>query len=209
MIRKDNVQAAISKGKIAIDVVLLPPDDVMDICIEVNKKIKDKLFVLKKDDFVPHNSLCIGVVEEKKLPDVFAALTKLKDKLKPVPITIKAIERAFGLRKSDGFNIEKNELLIKTHIMILTALKPLLEFQSGDLTILFRKKGETVSTIPRVLQDGYLNFSLDNYHPHITLGGKGAQWDYFPINCLAHRLAVFHAGEHVTCRKLLFEMPLR
>ena len=45
--------------------VLLPPEEVMDICIEVNKK-GDADFELGKDDFVPHNSLCMAVVEEEK-----------------------------------------------------------------------------------------------------------------------------------------------
>ena len=93
--------------------------------------------------------------------------------------------------------------------MIITALTPLLEFQSDDLKTLFRKEGDTVSTMPRVLREGYLNFSLEKYAPHITLGGKGAQWNTFPINYVAKKLAVFHAGEHITCRKLLFEIHLR
>ena len=196
-------------SKIAIDVVLLPSEEVMDICIEVNKEIKDKLFTLQKEDFIPHNSLCIGVIDEKRLSPVFETIKKLKKELKPIPISIKAIDKASGMKKSDGFEIEKSEMLLRAHKMIITALTPLLEFQSDDLKTLFRKEGDTVSTMPRVLREGYLNFSLEKYAPHITLGGKGAQWNTFPINYVAKKLAVFHAGEHITCRKLLFEIHLR
>ena len=74
-------------SKIAIDIVLLPPEEVMDICIEVNKEIKDKLFTLQKKDFIPHNSLCIGIIKEEKLSTVFETIKKLKKELKPIPIT--------------------------------------------------------------------------------------------------------------------------
>ena len=43
-------------SKIAIDVVLLPSEEVMDICIEVNKEIKDKLFTLQKKDEITYNA---------------------------------------------------------------------------------------------------------------------------------------------------------
>lgn len=196
-------------GKIAIDVVLLPPEEVMDICIEVNKGVKDKLFVMSKKDFIPHNSLCMGVIDENELPKVFKVLQKLKPELKPIPITIKSIDRASGTRKSDWFKIEKNDILQRTHEKIVRALKPILEFQSNDLDILYRKPGEKVGTIPRTLSEGYLNFSLEKYNPHITLGGREARWKTFPMNYLATEMAVFHAGDHISCRKLLFKLDLR
>ena len=51
--------------KIAIDVVLLPPEEIMDKAIEINRQLADDPIKLNKENCLPHVSLCMGVVEEK------------------------------------------------------------------------------------------------------------------------------------------------
>jgi len=59
--------------KIAIDVALLPSKEMMDKAIEINKellkKYEDKI-ILDKEKCLPHISLCMGCIDEDRIPEV-------------------------------------------------------------------------------------------------------------------------------------------
>jgi len=59
--------------EIAIDVVLLPSDGMMNRAIEINKvllKENENKIILHKEKCLPHISLCMGCIEENKIPDI-------------------------------------------------------------------------------------------------------------------------------------------
>ncbi len=60
-------------AKIAIDVVLLPSEEMMNKAIEINKELlknnEDKI-ILDKEKCLPHISLCMGCIEEDKIPEI-------------------------------------------------------------------------------------------------------------------------------------------
>ena len=60
-------------SRIAIDIVLLPPEKIMDLVIAINKEEAKKgnsKGELNKVDFLPHLSLAMGTIEEKNLEKV-------------------------------------------------------------------------------------------------------------------------------------------
>lgn len=56
--------------KIAIDIVLLPPEEIMNKAIEINQQLADDGIKLNKKDCLPHISLCMGVISEEDLPEI-------------------------------------------------------------------------------------------------------------------------------------------
>ena len=194
--------------KLAIDIVLLPPEEIIDICIEINKKAKTNV-PLGKNDFVPHNSLCIAVTEEENIRKVIWILKEISQEFSSIQTKIIEIVPAKGDRNSDWFKIKKNSDLQHLHKIIIDKLKHLLTFKSTSPEIFYKKERETIEKIPTTLKNGYLNYAYDKYNPHITLCCKEAKWDDFPLIYNAKKLALFHAGKNVTCRKILFETELR
>jgi 2'-5' RNA ligase len=195
-------------SKIAIDVVLLPPEEIMDLVISINKS-SNQVIPLGKEDYIPHNSLCIAVAEEENVPQIIEILKDISQKFFPIKIEIKDLILSGGDRSSDWFKIEKNSELQHLHETVMDRLKKLLVFESSDIKIFYKERGETIEKIPTTFKNNYLNYAYDKYNPHMTLCCKESRWNKFPITYTAKRLALFHAGKSTTCRKILFETKLK
>ena len=66
--------------RIAIDVVLLPSGTMMNRAIEINKELLKKnenKIVLHKEKCLPHISLCMGCINEDKIPEIKNILDKI------------------------------------------------------------------------------------------------------------------------------------
>ena len=66
--------------KIAIDVVLLPSEEMMDKAIEINRELlkeNENKIVLDKQKCLPHISLCMGCIEEDNIPKIEESLKKI------------------------------------------------------------------------------------------------------------------------------------
>jgi 2'-5' RNA ligase len=196
--------------KIAIDIVLLLPEEVKNLCISINNKANvkgDADAPLGKDDFIPHLSLCIAVIDEKNYHKLLQILDEINSK--PIEVEINKIVRASEEISSDMFIAKKTEDLQKLHEEIMDKVKDLLEFKTDDPDVIFRKPGESVEKIPTTFENGYLNYAYKNYDPHVTLRCRNSIWDKFPIKFNSRKIALFHVGRNVTCRKLLWQKELK
>ncbi|MCR4311592.1 MAG: hypothetical protein NUV54_03455 [Candidatus Taylorbacteria bacterium] len=56
-------------SKIAVDIALLPPEEIMDLAISANKTVTNPrcVFRLNKTDVLPHLSLTQGVMDSKDM----------------------------------------------------------------------------------------------------------------------------------------------
>ena len=75
-----HIHSIINMAKIAIDIVLLPSEEMMDKAIEINKELikeaEDKI-ILDKEKCLPHISLCMGCIDEDKIPEIENILNKI------------------------------------------------------------------------------------------------------------------------------------
>ena len=97
-------------AKIAIDVVLLPPENIMDNAIEINKQFADDPIKLNKENCLPHISLCIGVLEEENFPKIEEIINEISKQFSKLFLTIDKISS-----KHACFEIKNNEMLQKLH----------------------------------------------------------------------------------------------
>ncbi len=181
---------------IAIDIVLLLPEEIIDLCIEINRKFKRNIDLGKKD-FIPHISLGMACVDEKDLEKIKKALPKIKRLYLEIE-KIKYYETDEG--KKSSFSIKKNEKLQKLHEQVMDILSPLIKCKVSEEMIV----GDELSERSRQIINNYeKEFAYEHYWPHITLSCFDANYEKVPIKFTVDTLAIFQLGNGCTCRKII------
>ena len=190
--------------KLAIDVVLLPPEEIMDKAIEVNKQLinyPNNKIILNKENCLPHITLCMGVIDEENLPNIKELLEDVAKELSSLSLKIVKIDTE---EEYTGFAIEKTQALQSLHETIMEKLLP---YATHDATV------EMVYSPPEVeektlfwINNYRKKFSFENYYPHITLGtSEVIKKIDASLIFTASTLALCHLGNYCTCRKVLIE----
>jgi 2'-5' RNA ligase len=189
---------------LAIDVALLPPADVTQTAIDINRSLEQEGFQgLRLDaDHLPHITLSQQFVRESRLEDVKRAVAECAG-LHPAPTV-----RALGAGRSGGtvwLTIDRTPALVSLHRAVMDALAPLEErggtaaaFAGGD-----PRPGDLkwVSTFRE-------SASFASFTPHITLGHSTKTPEVAPMEFVAPRMAICHLGRFCTCRSILAEWRL-
>ncbi len=188
-------------AKIAIDVVLLPPEEIMNKAIEINKKLVDDPIKLNKESCLPHISLCMGTIEEKSLPKIKETIDKIASSFPKLSLTINEINE-----EHTTFDIEKTEILQKLHETVMEKLEPYLSY-NATTSMCFSPPHvveKTLFWINNYREDS----SFGKFHPHITLGTSKLNKTELDINFTASILAICHLGNYCTCRRVLHSVKL-
>ncbi len=193
-------------AKIAVDVVLLPSEEVTNQAIEANKKLLKQYadrIVLDKENCLPHISLAMGCMDEQDIPDFEKILQAIVEKYHPGQLNIAGIKigtNALG-EKVSAFEIKKTEKLLSLHEEVMRRMMP---YFSYDVT------AEMVLSPPKACESTLLwikNYpeksAFGNFFPHITIGYGQVDDLSFPAEFTASKLALCHLGNHCTCRKVL------
>lgn len=196
---------------IAVDVVLLPSEEMMDTAIEANrgllKKCADKI-ALNKADCLPHISLAMGCVEETDIANIGKILRAIVEKRLPGPLTAVAASlgtNATGERVS-AFDLKRTDALQSLHETVMRELAPYFSYDVGTDMVLSPPAADKATL--RWIKDYPEKSSFENFSPHITIGyGQIADLPA-PIEFHAVRLALCHLGNHCTCRKVLTSAEL-
>lgn len=198
-------------AKIAIDIALLPPEHIMDLCVELNNTLVNNErpeLNLNKTNTLPHLSLAMGAIEEEELPKIKQILDNIKQKYKTLDLIIikdSAPIRPNGEKGSIGLDFEKTHELQKLHEEIITAIKPLVTY---DATAEVFFDYPNVDEISLFWVNYYLKSSFENLKPHITIGRGDMKPVKYPIKFKANRLALCHLGNFCTCKRILYEIEL-
>jgi len=193
-------------AKIAVDVELLPSEEVTNRAIEANKRLlkqySDRI-ILDKENCLPHISLAMGCMDEQNIPDIEKIQHKIAEKYHPGQLKVPGINigtNSVG-EKVSAFEVEKTERLQSLHEEVMLRITP---YFSYDVT------AEMVLSPPLACESTMLwikNYpeksAFGNFFPHITVGY--GQLDEFPFTTefAASKLALCHLGNHCTCRKVL------
>jgi len=198
-------------ARIAIDVVLLPSDEMTDYAVEVNRELLktfDNKIILDKENCLPHISLAMGCIDEKDIPDIEEILQDIAKKysfreLRVVDIRAETIPTG---KKVSGFKIEKTKELQLLHEEVMQRLAPYLTY---DVII------DMVFSPPEVeeatlfwIRNYPEKSSFENFSPHITIGFGETDKVEVPIKFAASKLALCHLGNYCTCRKVLVSTEL-
>jgi 2'-5' RNA ligase len=186
-------------ARIAIDVVLLPSDQMTDYAIEVNRELLktfDNKIILNNENCLPHISLAMGCIDEKDISDIEKILRDIAKRysfseLRVVGIRAETIPTG---KKVLGFNVEKKGLAPYFTYDVTTAM--LFSPPEVEETTLFWIKSYPEKS------------SFENFSPHITIGFGETDKVEVPIKFAASKLALCHLGNYCTCRKVLVSTEL-
>jgi len=191
-------------SKIAIAIAILPPKDIIDATLSVNKRAVEKgeaKIELGETDRIPHISLLMGVVDDKN----FEELTR---KLKDIAENFESIKMESNRIENGCFTISKNEKLQNLHEMIVKKIDPILTHETSPKMFYESSPSHVSDSALRVVKEYVNNFSLKNFWPHITIHSSEENPSELPLSFTADRLAICHLGTYCTCRKILFETKL-
>ena len=193
-------------SKIAVDIVLLPSDEMMDRVIEANAELVERFdseIVLNKENCLPHISLAMGGIEEtdiasiKKVLELIAKESPLRD------LTVCGMRTSINAQgeKVSVFEVEKTKELQSLHEKVVKKLTPYFSYDvSSDMMYGDEEVAETsliwIKNYPQ-------KASFANFFPHITIGYGEIESQSLPTTFAASTLALCHLGNHCTCRKVL------
>ena len=192
--------------KLAASVVLLLPEDVMGRVIEISRnlsEVSDDSFVLNKEDYLPHLTLAMGVIEEE---DFFRIERKLKGLVEEhLPLRINISEVKVSVRpdgqKASSLVVKKTKELQKVHESVMEEMS---DFFTYDANVSMFFTPPAVRELPLSWVKNYVRTSVyENYKPHITLGVGVAKETKLVIEFDTSKIALCHLGNYCTCRKIL------
>lgn len=198
-------------AKIAIDVVLLPSQELMDRVINANRGLLNRRtdnITLNKTDCLPHVSLAMGCIEETDIADIGTILHTVAENRLPGPLTVVAASigtNATG-EKVSLFDLKRTDKLQSLHETVMRELSPYFSYDVSAEMVLSPPSADEATL--RWIKDYRQKSSFENFSPHITIG-YGQIGDLpAPIEFHAAKLALCHLGNHCTCRKVLTSAEL-
>ena len=193
-------------SRIAVDVVLLPSDEVTTRALEANRELlkqsPDKI-VLDRENCLPHISLAMGCIDRRLIADAQGTLRALAEE--------RALERlvSVGIRVTANragelvsvLELKKTETLQSLHEEVMGRMRADLG-RNVTAEMVFSPPPATESTLAWI-RDYSEKSSFERFFPHITLGYGQLDDFLFPARFTAPRLALCHLGNHCTCRRIL------
>jgi len=197
-------------AKIAVDVVLLPSEEMADKAISANKKLleqnADKI-ILDKEKCLPHISLAMGCIEEKDADEIETILKIIihENSLRQLTATGIHISANKAGEKVSCFEIERTEELQSLHEEVM---KGLARYFSYDVRAEMLLSSQTSESTLDWIKNYPENSGFENFFPHITIGYGEIDNFTFPIKFDVSKLALCHLGNHCTCRKILASVKI-
>ena len=193
-------------SKIAVDVALLPSDEMMDKAIQANAELVERFgseIVLNKENCLPHISLAMGCINERDIASIEKVLELIARESPLGDLIVSDIRTSTNARgeKVSVFEIEKTKELQSLHEKVMKKVTP---YFSYNVTIdMMYGDEEAAQTSLLWIKNYPEKASFANFFPHITIGYGQVENGPFPIQFAASRLALCHLGNHCTCRKIL------
>lgn len=199
-------------AKIAVDIALLLPKEINDICVDINqKKDSDAYSNLSKKNNYPHITLAMGVIDEKDLPKIKERLKIISEKFRRLDLEIVELHPEITPEKkvSQIFNIKRTKKLVELHETIMNELFSFLSHDSNEKCF-FVDKDEKFSEVTTFWVNNYHKKYKhpENFSPHISLKCRKGEFGKPPLKFTASTLAICHLGNYCTCRTVLGKFEL-
>jgi len=195
-------------GKIAVDVVLLPDEEMTGWAIEANAELittAGRKTVLNREDCLPHISLAMGCIDRMYIETILRILERIAEEygsgVAKLRVTGVHIATNSVGEKVSAFIIEKTKELQSLHEEVMQELRPYFSYDvSADM--IYGTEEVAHSTLLWI-RDYPAKSSYVNFSPHITIGYGEVSPVHFSMEFTASRLALCHLGNHCTCRQIL------
>lgn len=196
----------------AIDVVLLPSEEMMDYAIKINEELLkyfDKKIILNNKSCLPHISLAMGCIDTKDVSEIADILKTISQQFSPMELEATEIHanKTPAGKKVSVLKIENTTDLQLLHETITKGLEPYLSFNATAGTVY--NPSEVGETTLDWINNYKSKASFENFSPHITVGYGETDVISLPVKFTASTLALCHLGNHCTCRDILTSVELR
>lgn len=205
-----SVMIVLMNNQLAVDVVLLPPKEVMQSIIGLIDYNTESVIKLDTHSCLPHISLVMGVMQNNSVEAAQVLLDKLADKHDAMDLSLvaTATHTIPGNLKINDITVKKDEPLLNLAKDVMSAFEPLLSHDNVTADM-FTSPPKVAGISTSWVQNYYQNNIMPNgFRPHITLGEGKTKAISHPIVFKAERLALCHLGNYCTCRKILAEVRL-
>ncbi len=199
-------------AKIAVDVVLLPSEEMAEKVITANQELPKQnacKIVLDKYNCLPHISLAMGCIDEKDIGDIDKILKTIAKKTSLGQLSTSGIHIGTNRagEKVSVLQIEKTEALQLLHEEVMKILARYFSYDVRAEMLL------STTEISESTLDWIKNYpeksSFEKFFPHITIGYGEIDNFSYPIKINCSKLALCHLGNHCTCRKILVSSNLK
>ena len=198
-------------NKIAIDIVLLPLDEVTTLTIRENQRLVNNFgsqIAFNVGKCIPHISLAMGCIKTDDLP----AATKTLDTIAGETPTLMLVANGIYVLKAgwSGIEITNTTELQSLHEKVMKGLRTFATYDATPETFIASEDFD-----PRTpdWMNAYPDHSFRKFFPHITAGfaqGIDRNSDInFPVRFTASLLALCQLGSHCTCRKIVWSKKLK
>lgn len=200
----------IQMSKVAIDIVILPPESIMQVIIDLIDYTNSSVIKLNLHDCLPHVSLAMCAVDTNDIPKINSLLDRLAELNNPFSLNVKELKTtdiSNGKSISEA-SIVANDELTALHTSVMNILQPFVI--DLDVTTDMFYSPPTTAPISTTWVQHYLDsVDPDSYRPHITLGEGAISQPKTSIQFAAKRIALCHLGSYCTCRKIIYETSLK
>jgi 2'-5' RNA ligase len=188
--------------KYAIDIVLLPPDNIHEKAVEINQELDTEQIDFSSEDTLPHLTLLMGCLAAEDIEKATAKLQQIAQSHSPLSLHLTKVVQKGAM----GFDIERTPGLQKLHEVLIEEFKPILTYDASP--VMFYKPGEVKEDAVNYVNQFLEKYSRESFWPHITLGYGDYPEKELNEPFTAFRMALCHLGKHCTCRQIFAEVSL-
>lgn len=192
--------------KIAINIALLLPKEIHDLCLNINEMADQSQYVTFKDGHQPHITLAQSCILESEVEELKNKLDELLRAQKPLLLKIIDFSKETDPR---GFSIEKGPKILTLHSEVMNLLQNFSR-NKMDKACFYEPEQALISESFMNHVDNFVEkHSGSNYKPHISLG---KEIDYKlpePIEFTSSMVGLFQPGRSGTCKNKLAEFKLK
>jgi 2'-5' RNA ligase len=198
-------------AEIAVDIVLLPSEEMSDKAIAANKELPKQYankIVLDKSSCLPHISLAMGCIDEIDIDEIDTILRTIAKETSLGQLSAVGIhiEKNRAGEKVSVFEIEKTEALQSLHEKVMKRLEPYFSYDVKAEMVLSSE--ETSQSTLDWIKNYPEKSSFEKFFPHITIGYGEIEIFSFPMKFEVSKLALCHLGNHCTCKVILASVGL-
>jgi 2'-5' RNA ligase len=198
-------------AKIAVDIVLLPSEEMADKVIAMNKELLKQYahkIVLDKEKCLPHISLAMGCIDERNIDEIDKIVKTIVNQTLLGQLTAIGIHAGTNRagEKVSILQIEITEALQSLHEEVIHKLIPYFSYDVRAEMLL--SSSETSETTLDWIKNYPVQSSFEKFFPHITIGYGEIHNFSCPFTFDISKLALCHLGNHCTCRKILVSSNL-
>jgi 2'-5' RNA ligase len=193
-------------AQIAVDVALIPSDEMTNTAIEANRKLLEKnpdKIILDREKSLPHISLAMGCINQKQIADIEKILRKIAEEFSPGFLRIVGVHTHINItgEKVSVLQIENTDRLQSLHERVMSSMKPYFSYDvTADMVL---SDGNISKSTLLWIKNYPAESGHERFFPHITLGYGEIILENIPIDFTVAKIALCHLGNHCTCRKVL------